>query len=86
MPTKKVEWKHNIKTLIQAQVPLVLSWTITIHKYQLLTLELVEIYLGTSEKCCGMSLVALSCVKNLNNTLFKLFSYEILIKINNSKQ
>ena len=71
IPMKQVEWKHNGKTLIWTHFPLVLSWAITIHKSQGRTLELAVIDLGTSEKCCGMSLVALSRVKKLNNILLK---------------
>ena len=61
-------------------------WDIKIHKFQGRILELAVIYLGISEKCCGMSLVALSRVKNLNNILFKSFPYERLRKINKSNQ
>ena len=42
--------------------------------------------IGTSEKCCGMSLVAPSCVKKLNNILLKQFSYKRLRNINKSEQ
>ena len=76
IPMKQVEWKHNGKTLIRTQFPLMLSWAITIHKSQGRTLELAVIDLGTSEKCCDMSLVALSSVNKLNNILLKPFSYE----------
>ena len=48
IPMKQVEWKHNVKTLIRMQFPLMLSWAITIHKSQRHTLELAEIDLGTS--------------------------------------
>ena len=77
---KKVEWKHNGKTLIWTHFPLVLSWAITIHKSQGRTLELAVIDLGISEKLCGMSLVALSRVKKLKKIMFKSFSYELLKK------
>ena len=56
---KQVECKKKGKTLIRTQFPLMLSWAITIHKPQGRTLELAVIDLGTIEKCCGMSLVAL---------------------------
>ena len=68
------------------QVERTLSWAITIHKYQGLTLELAVIDLGTGEKCCGMSLVALSRVRKINNISLKPFSYERPRKINKSKQ
>ena len=83
---KQVEWKQNCKTLVRMQFPLMLSWAITIHKSQGRTLELSVIDFGTSEKCCGMSLVALSRVKKLNNILLEPFYYERLRMINKSKQ
>ena len=83
---KKVEWKHNGKTLIQTHFTLILSCDITIHKSQGHALELAVIDLVTSEKCCGMSQVALSHMKNLSNILLKPFSYEQSISINKSKQ
>ena len=86
IPRKQVEWKHNGETLIRTQFPLMLSSAMTIHKSQGRTLDMAVIDLGSSEKCCGMSLVALSRVKNLNNILLKPFSFERLRKINKSKQ
>ena len=58
---------------------------ITIHKSQERTLELGVIDLGTSENCCGISLIALSRVKKIKKILLKPFSYELSIKINKSK-
>jgi len=42
--------------------------------------------LGTTEKCSGMTLVALSRVRKLRNLLLRPFSYERLKKINKAKQ
>ena len=75
IPMKQVEWKHNGKNLIGTQFSLMLSWTIKIRMSQGHTSELAVIDLGTSEKCCGMSLVVLSFVKKLNNIFLKPFSY-----------
>ena len=72
---KQVEWKQNGKPLIWTQFSLMLSRAITIHKSQGRTLELAVIDLGNSENCCGMSLVVLSRLKNLNAILPKPFSY-----------
>ena len=46
------------------QVPLRLSWAMTIHKSQGLTLEKAWIELGKTEKISGLSYVALSRVRN----------------------
>ena len=76
----------KIKTSIWKRFLLIISWAITIHKSQGRTLELAVIDLGISEKLCGMSLVALSRVKKLNNILLEPFYYERLRKINKSKR
>ena len=65
---------------------MILSWSITIHNSQGRTFKLAVNDLVTSEKCCGMSLVAPSHVKNLKNIFLKPFSYKQLRKINDSMQ
>ena len=42
--------------------------------------------LGTTERCSGMTLVALSRVRKLRHLLLRPFSYERLKKINKAKQ
>ena len=55
-----------------------LSWADTIHKSQSKTLDKVDIDLGTTEKCSGMTLVGLSRVRKLRHLLLRPFSYERL--------
>lgn len=49
-----------------SQMPLILSWAITIHKAQGATLESAEIDVGASVFECGQSYVALSRIKSLS--------------------
>jgi ATP-dependent DNA helicase PIF1 len=50
---------------------LILSWAITIHKSQGLTLEKAVIEVGTQDFAPGLSFVAISRVKTLNGILFR---------------
>ncbi len=49
-----------------SQIPLILSWALTIHKCQGLTLEEAEIDVGSGIFECGQTYVALSRVKSLD--------------------
>ena len=51
------------------------------HKSQDKTLDKVLIDLGTTEKCSGMTLLALSRVRKLRHLLLQPFSYEQSIQI-----
>lgn len=48
-----------------ASVPLILAWSLTIHKAQGATMDMAEIDIGSSVFECGQSYVALSRVKSL---------------------
>ena len=86
IPMKQVEWKHIALSLMQRQFPLMLSLNITIHKTQGRTLEMAIIDLRNSEKCAGMTWVALSCVKKSKNIKLQYFSYERLKNVNKAEQ
>ena len=83
---KQFEWKHGTLMSIEIKFALMMSWSITIHKYQGHTLEMEIINLGNIKKCAGVTLVALSCVKKLVNMLLQSFLYEQLKKVNKSNQ
>lgn len=84
IPTIQAEWLDNGKTLMRRQFPLMLSWAYTIHKSQGKTLDLAIIDLGKSEKCSGMTLVALSRVHKLSHLMIHPISLERLQKVNRS--
>ena len=86
IPVSSFEWGHGAKTFIRKQFPLVLSWAFTIHKSQGKTLKKAVIDIDTSEKCFGMTLVALSRVCELDDILLKSVSLERLQKINRSSR
>lgn len=60
------------------QLPLRLAWAMTIHKSQGLTLKKAWIDLGTSEKTSGVTYVALSRVKKLEDLIVEPMTLERL--------
>ena len=85
IPTTQAEWSDTAgKVLTRRQFPLMLSWAFTIHKSQGKTLDRAVIDLGNSERCSGMTLVALSRVRRLSDLLLKPFTCERLQKVNGS--
>jgi hypothetical protein len=82
-----------------SQVPLILSWALTIHKSQGATLDAAEIDVGSGIFECGQTYVALSRVKSLDGLYLTSFDvkkirinkkvkeyYESLSLYNNSKE
>jgi ATP-dependent DNA helicase PIF1 len=82
-----------------SQIPLILSWALTIHKSQGATLDAAEIDVGSGIFECGQTYVALSRVKSLDGLYLTSFDvkkirinkkvkeyYESLSLYNNSKE
>lgn len=64
-------WKLGNATRIRKHFPLVLAYSLTLHKSQGLTLDKAVISIGKSEKWIGGTYVALSRVRSLNDLLFE---------------
>ena len=67
------------------QLPLRLSWAMTIHKAQGLTLSKAWIDIGKSERVAGISYVALSRVKQLSHCIIEPMTFARLSCIRNSR-
>ena len=64
------------------KVPLKLRYALTIHKAQGQTCERVCVHFGRKENAAGLSFVALSRVRNLNNLYVERCSLERFLGIN----
>jgi ATP-dependent DNA helicase PIF1 len=79
--TRHVWLSDRIPGIGVSQVPLILSWALTIHKCQGATLDAAEIDVGSGIFECGQTYVALSRVKSLNGLYLTSFDAK-RIKIN----
>ena len=75
---KTIEYKNWLSEKFTgfgvAQIPLILSWAVTIHKSQGATLDLVQIDAGNDIFECGQTYVALSRVKTLDGLYLTSFN------------
>ena len=72
---------ENIPGIGVSQVPLILSWALTIHKIQGQSLDYGEIDVGSNIFECGQTYVALSRIKTLNGLYLRSFDPK-KIKVN----
>jgi ATP-dependent exoDNAse (exonuclease V) alpha subunit len=79
-------WEDKHGTYSRLQVPLFLSWVITTHKSQGLTLPKTFIDLGQTEFASGLSFVAISRVRSLSDILINHFTFERLQRIKKCKR
>jgi ATP-dependent DNA helicase PIF1 len=64
---RTTHWLEKGKACARSQLPLTLCWATTIHKSQGLTLDKIVVQLGNKEFCAGMTYVALSRVRRLQD-------------------
>ena len=77
-------WSSGIQCS-RLQLPLKLAWAVTIHKSQGLTLDKVVINIGDKEFSAGLTFVACSRVRQLQDIIFsRQFSYQRLLSLANS--
>lgn len=80
-------WSSSGGQCSRLQLPLKLAWAITIHKSQGLTLDKVVIDVGKREFSTGLTFVAYSRVRQLQDLLFTSpFPYQSLASLSNSSQ
>ena len=78
-------WSSSGGQCSRLQLPLKLAWAVTIHKSQGLTLEKVVIDVGKREFSTGLTFVACSRVRQLQDLLFSPpFPYQRLSSLSNS--
>ena len=74
-------FQYNSSTCTRQQLPLRLAWAISIHKSQGMTLEKVVLELGDADFSPGLTYVAITRVKHLEDILFESpFPFERLFK------
>ncbi len=79
-------WSASGANCSRLQLPLKLAWAVTIHKSQRLTLDKVVVDVGKKEFSAGLTFVACSRVRQLQDQLFvPQFPYQRLDNLANSQ-
>lgn len=65
----KMSFEINSQAMSWTQLPLQLTWTVTVYKLQGLTLKKIKLGLGKQEFSPGLTFVALSWVKGIDNIM-----------------
>ena len=86
IPPIVFEWHNGLKTLSRQQIPLRLSYAMTIHKSQGQTMTKAVIDIGNKEMAAGCTFVALSRLKSLSGLLITPMTLERLQAIGKMKQ
>ncbi|CAF0886973.1 unnamed protein product [Brachionus calyciflorus] len=84
IPINPISFYCKTVNATRTQIPIRLGYGMTIHKSQGQTLTKAIIDLGKSEKSLGLTFVALSRLKNINDFIIVPFPYDRLTKIKNS--
>ena len=80
-------WSSSGRQCSFLQLPLKLAWAVTIHKSQGLTLDEVVIDIGKREFSTGLTFVACSCVRQMQDLLFTPpFPFQRLTSLTNSSR
>lgn len=86
IPSFNAEWiASSGKQCSRQQMPLRLAWAITIHKSQGQTLDKAVIDIGEKEFACGLTYVALSRMKRIDDCLIVVKEFDRYERINKSK-
>jgi ATP-dependent DNA helicase PIF1 len=85
IPPVTFEWSDT-RRHSRRQLPLRLSYAMTIHKSQGQTLNKAVIDIGAKERTAGLTFIALSRLRQLNHAIIQPMTYERLNSISKSKQ
>ena len=87
IPPLRRTWYQSGTTCSRLQLPIGLSWAVTIHKSQGLSLDKAVVDHGNKEFSSGLSFVACSRVRRLSDLLFRTpFSYSRLAALANDQR
>lgn len=86
IPPVTFEWQNGSYRLSRQQLPLRLSYAITIHKSQGQTLSKAVIDIGDKEMAAGCTFVVVSRLRSLTDGIFEPITFQRLASIGNMKR